>query len=130
MPVGPEQIKQLLLNYGSDDEYHSDEPAAASPTQLRASPINSSSSANNSSSSSSRGRTAAQSKASPSKRARDVDARMLFLKRVHGGTFPAFDDSKPDPGCAFELAHYRHVANSQHKRGPRSLSVSEFDTHP
>lgn len=124
MPAGPEQIRQLLLDFGSDDEVYADESAAASPTQPRAVGTNSSSSVANSNSSS-RGRAAAQSKAAPSRRSRDVDARMLFLKRVHGGTFPAFDDSKPDPGCAYELAHYRRVADPTYTHGPRNFSVGD-----
>jgi hypothetical protein len=36
-----------------------------------------------------------------------IDKRLLFLKRVHGGTLPTFDDQHPDPGCAFEAMRYR-----------------------
>jgi hypothetical protein len=63
-----------------------------------------------------------------------IDKRLLFLKRMHGGALPAFDDQHPDPGCAFEARSYRQIldpvfvpkAHEKLNVSPRSCAAQPF----
>lgn len=48
----------------------------------------------------------------------------LFLKRVHGGTFPAFDSSQPDPGCAVEFGMLQPLVDPTYDHDAPGLDVS------
>lgn len=56
-----------------------------------------------------------------------IDMRLLFLKRMHGGTLPAFDDRHPDPGCAFEAMSYRQ--NLDPVFVPKSHETLQVSSH-
>jgi hypothetical protein len=80
----------LLLDFDSDDEVATAQAAVA---------------ANKGSSSSGTGTRIKSPATAQTVREETVNARVSFLRRIKGG-FPAFDDDRPDPGCAYEVQHH------------------------
>lgn len=106
MPVGVDQLRKVIADFEWDTDSDSD------PEDSR--PASRNSTSKGSSSSTSRVRAAAVAAAGGgtdrkklSKKEEQIDLRFEFLKRVHGGSIPKFDDRNPDPGAAFEVEHYR-----------------------
>lgn len=108
MGASLEHIRQLLLDFDSDDELRGHEAeGAAAGAAPRHPPSNRS-----------------VRRPGTQGRAAKVDARLLFLKRVHGGTFPAFDDPPADPGCCYELNRYGAVVDPTPDEDPVEFHVS------
>lgn len=126
MPVGIDQIKQLMLELTTDEEDSDDEPSSS---QSRPSSSHSRRGVRGGASTAAAAAGAAHSSRGEGSRfssanAERIDTRVTFLRRLHGGSLPVFDDSKPDPGCAFEVASYRQPLDPVFvKRSDRRLQV-------
>lgn len=116
MPVGAEQIRQLLQDLTTDESDSSDDEEQQQ--QRRYAAARASGARNPSSSNTSRGQLQARATAAAAaagsrseqrrswKRDSRINDRITFLRKQHGGSMPVFDDQQPDPGCAFEVLHY------------------------
>lgn len=84
-----DDIKQLILEFDSDDEPRAEAVQGSSKGSSNAATT--------------RPGPRAQLAAADATRDANVKLRIALLKRIKGG-FPVFDDESPDPGCAYEVA--------------------------
>lgn len=129
-----EQIRLLLCAFGSDDEVEAEPapPAAAGrSTKTKGSSSNSSTTTNSSTIGGRKSNRLSVSPISPAKSTRQevIDRRLLFLKRVHG-SIPVFDDSKPDPGCQYEVLQHRQAVDPVPYDENKNLQVGANAVRP
>lgn len=123
-PGRADQIKQLLLQFDSDDEEVLPSPSSASATPTGAAAAGGGglggSTGERSSSRSggaiARGRREQQlqqqqNREKPKSRDEQVKDLFRFLKAAFGRKLPAFDDEHPDPGCRWEVAEWQQMVN-------------------
>jgi hypothetical protein len=112
-----DQIRQLLIDIDSEEEYHS----IKEPVPQQTGRENGSKAAGSRTASSSSTRPQQQLRTAATrpdstlgKRAQEINKRLDTLKSVFGGSFPVFNDGQPDPGCQFEQQVYRQLVDPVH----------------
>lgn len=103
-PERPEQIRDLLC---AEFVSHSLEPEESD----KASHGKATSSARHQKP----GRSGADTGGDGERRTRDIDRRLRFLKRLHGG-FPIFDDARPGMSCSLSRSHSTALTSSADKQ--------------
>lgn len=116
-----QEIRQLLVSLDPDEDPGKQQLLDEQLRDLEASskPSNSSCATTASSSSSNRPqqqqlRTAAtKTNTALGRREKEVNKRFSAIRSLHG-SFPVFDDSKPDPGCQLEQQEFQQHVNPKH----------------
>jgi len=122
------QIRELWIELASEDEDSSDDEVSNTKRTRHASRGTSSSST------SSRSKAAGSRQLpslSPKQRTEErIDTLLRFIRGVHGGSFPSFDDDHPDPGCAYEVLCYSRVLDPVFvPEADKNLNVSAHTWH-
>lgn len=122
------QIRELWIELASEDDDSSDDEVSNTKRARHASRgISSSSTSSRSKAAGSR----QLSSPSPKQRTEErIDTILRFIRGVHGGSFPFFNDDNPDPGCQYEVLCYSRVLDPVFvPEADRNLNVSAHTWH-